>query len=330
MSTSGTRPTVVRRAPVIVIMTLALLFGAGCETQTHKGATYPAVSGAATVAPGQRVTLVATTTQIADFARQVGGDRVTVIDLIKPGVDPHEFEPTPQDAAQVGRANLIAINGVGLEEFLGKLLEQAGGGKPVAVLSEGVTIRKPTKVESDDHGHSEGDPHIWFDPRNAKIMVDNLTKALATIDPANATTYRANADAYKKRLDALDAQIQQEINTIPRERRKLVTTHDSFSYYTARYGLQYLGSVIPSLDTAAAPSAQQTAELVRRIQREKVPAIFAEQAVGSKLEQQIAADAGVKIVATLCADSLTTASGPCPTYLDQMTHDTQAIVNALR
>src|SRR5262249_38957296 len=160
-----------------------------------------------------------------DFARQIGGDRINLTDLVKPGVDPHEYEPTPQDARDVAQANLIAINGVGLESYIGKLLEQAGGNKPVVVLSKGVKIRK----SSDDE--EEGDPNIWLTPKNAKIMVDNPAQALGKVDPAGAATYTANATAYKAKLDDLDARIKAQIDSIPKDRRKLVTNHDAFGYY---------------------------------------------------------------------------------------------------
>lgn len=311
------------RLGVLALAALCLALVA-CGSDAKHTDDYPEIRNPPTVVPGQKVTVVATTTQIADFARVVGGERVNVIDLIKPGVDPHEFEPTPQDAQRVAQANLIAVNGVGLEAFLDKLLRQAGGDKPVAVLSRGVKIRKGSGDDKD------GDPHIWYNPLNAKIMVTNLADALAKVDPAGASVYRANAEAYNKQLDELDRSIQEQINSIPKDRRKIVTNHDAFGYYIDRYGLKFVGSVIPSLETHAQPSAQETANLIRKIRNEKVPAIFTESAVNPRLEEQIARDAGVKVVATLCADSLSDANGPCPTYLAMMQHDTKTIVDALR
>ncbi len=316
-----------RPALGIILSALAalLVLAAACGSDEKRADDFPAIKNPLTVTPGQKVNLVATTTQIADFARVVGGDRVTVTDLIKPGIDPHEFEPTPQNAQSVAQANLIAINGIGLEAFMAKLLQQAGADKPVAVLSKGVKIRKGSGDEE-----KEGDPHIWYNPQNAKIMVTNLADALGKVDPAGASAYKANADVYNKQLDALDKSIQEQITTIPKDRRKMVTNHDAFGYYIDHYGLKFVGSVIPSLETNAQPSAQETANLIRKIQQEKVPAIFTEAAVNPKLEEQIAKDAGVKVVATLCADSLSDASGPCPTYLALMQHDTKTIVDALR
>jgi zinc/manganese transport system substrate-binding protein/manganese/iron transport system substrate-binding protein len=306
-------------------LALVALLVAACSSDDKKaGDNFPGIKNPPTVTPGQKVNVVATTTQVADFARQIGGDRINLTDLVKPGVDPHEYEPTPQDARDVAQANLIAINGVGLESYIGKLLEQAGGNKPVVVLSKGVKIRKG----SDDE--KEGDPHIWLNPQNAKIMVDNLAQALGKVDPAGAATYTANATAYKAKLDDLDARIKAQIDSIPKDRRKLVTNHDAFGYYIDHYGLTFVGSVIPSLDTNAAPSAQQVADIVKKIKEQKVPAIFTESSINPKLEEQIAQDAGVKVVATLYADSLGPSDSPGGTYLGMMEFDTKAIVDGLK
>ena len=328
-SVARRRTIAARRTPTrrlaSALLAVLLISTTACATGRKQLDDYPEIKNPPTVTPGQNVNIVATTTQVADFARVVGGDDVSVTDLVKPGVDPHEYEPAPQDVQRLAQADLIAINGVGLETFLGKLLEQSGGNKPVAVLSRGVKIRKGS-------GENEkgGDPHIWLNPLNATIMVDNLADALGKVDPARAATYRANADAYKQQLDALDKSIQEQINTIPRDRRKIVTTHDAFGYYIDRYGLTFVGSVIPSLETNAQPSAQQVAEMVKKIKQQNVPAIFTESSLNPKLEEQIAQDAGVKVVASLYVDSLGPPGSPAATYLGMMQANTTAIVDGLR
>lgn len=303
----------------VIALTLA-----GCSKDSKKAEEFPKITNPPTVVAGQKVNVVATTTQVADFVRVIGRDRVNLTDLVKPGVDPHEFAPTPGDVQSVSQANLIAINGVGLEGYLTKLLQQGGGNKPVAVLSEGVKIRKGSEDEK------EGDPHIWFNPQNVKIMVDNLAAALGKVDPAGAQSYTANAATYKQELDALDKRTQDQINTIPKDRRKMVTNHDAFSYYFNRYGLTYVGAVIPSLDTNAEPSAQQVADIVTKIQKQKVPAIFTESSLNPKLEEQIARDAKVKVVATLYGDSLGAAGTPGASYIGMMDANTKAIVDGLK
>jgi zinc/manganese transport system substrate-binding protein/manganese/iron transport system substrate-binding protein len=312
------RSLVLSLAPLLFLL-------AACGSTDKRADDFPEIKNPPTVAPGQKVNLVATTTQVADFARVVGGDRVTVIDLVKPGTDAHEYEPTPQDAQHVAQADLIAINGVGLEAYLGNLLEQAGSDRPVAVLSRGIKTRKGAGDEQ-----KAGDPHVWLNPLNVKTMVDNLAAALSAVDPAGADSYRANAAAYKQQLDALDTSIQEQINTIPRDRRKVVTTHDAFGYYIDRYGLTYVGSVIPSTDTNAQPSAKQVADIVRTIKQERVPAIFIESSLNPKLEEQIAQDAGVKVVGTLYTDSLGEPGSAAATYLGMMQANTTAIVDGLR
>ena len=314
-----------RRAGHVLASTCLLLFlAAACGNDT-KHDEFPPLTSPPTVTPGQKVNVVASTTQIADFARIVGGDRINLTDLVKPGVDPHDFEPTPQDVQKVTQAHLIAINGVGLEQFMDQLLEQAGGGKPVAVLSRGVKLRKGTGDEA-----KTGDPHVWLNPQNAQIMVDNLADALAKVDPTGAAVYRANADAYKLQLDDLDRRIEEQINTIPKERRKVVTNHDALGYYLDRYGITFVGAAIPSLETHAAPSARQIAETVRKVRKENVPAVFTESSLDPRLEEQIAREAGVKVVAMLYADSLGPPGSPAATYLAMMEHNTRTIVDALR
>lgn len=301
----------------------ATLLAASCAGAKQSD-EYPAITNPPTVTPGATVNVVATTTQAADFARVVGGDRVSVVGLVKPGIDPHLYAATPEDVRSVARADLLVVNGVGLDQFVRRTLREAGKGKPVALLSRGVPLRMGGA------GQRQADPHFWYDPRNAKIAVETVAAALAAVDPAGESTYRANRDAYLVQLDAADARVQAQIATIPQERRKLVTNHDSFAYYTARYGLEYVGAVIPSLETNAAPSAKQISDLIRLIQRQQVPAIFADAVVNPKLEEQIARETGVQVVATLCADSLTAPGGACDSYLQWLEHDTKVIVDALR
>lgn len=319
-----------RRFPrlCVLLLPLSLLLAACGGGNDDKGVTYPEITNPATVPAGRKVNLVVTTTQIADFGRVVGGDRVNVTGLAQPGADLHDFQPAPADAQRVAEADLIAVNGVGLDDYLAGLLKEAGGKKPVAVLSKGVTLREGAAHEDEDE-HAN-DPHIWLDPRNAKVMVTNLAEALAKVDPAGASVYNANAAAYNARIDELDRQIQAQIETLPRERRKVVTNHDALGYYLNRYGLTFVGSVIPNLDSNTQPSAKEVAEIVTKIREQGVPAIFAESSINPALAQQIATEAGVKVVATLYADSLGPQGSGADTYIGMMEHNTRAIVDGLR
>jgi zinc/manganese transport system substrate-binding protein/manganese/iron transport system substrate-binding protein len=273
------------------------------------------------------VSVVATTTQVADFVRSVGGEKVAVTQVLKPNVDPHDFEASPADIVAIGRADLLVKNGVGLEKWLEQTVTAAGYSGPVVDASTGVSIRPGDAQEP------AGDPHIWQDPRNAKIMVANIADGLAAADAADAGYFRERAAAYQSKLDALDAQIAAKIATIPAGQRKLVTNHDAFGYYIARYGLEFVGSVIPSFDTSAELSGRQIQDLVAKIKATGVKAIFSESSLPPKTAQTIAAEAGIRVEAgedSLYADTLGPAGSAGATYLEAMTHNTDVIVAALR
>lgn len=282
--------------------------------------------GAAGAPAGEKLAVVATTTQVADFVRNVGGDKVAVTQIIKANVDPHDFEPSPADVANIGKAKLVVKSGVGLEKWLDQTVSAAGFAGTMVDASKGVTIRQ-AKDEP------EGDPHIWHNPRNAKIMVANIEAALSASDARNAATYKQNLTAYQAKLDKLDADIEAKINTIPPGQRTLVTDHDALGYYVDRYGLEFVGSVIPTFDTSAELSSAQITDLVAKIKATGVKAIFVSSSLPPKTSEAIAAQAGVKVVAgedSLYADTLGPVGSPGGTYIDALTHNTDVIVTALR
>ncbi|WP_423748042.1 metal ABC transporter substrate-binding protein, partial [Frankia canadensis] len=276
-----------------------------------------------------RLGVVATTSQVADFARTVGGDRVSVTQILRPGVDPHDYEPTPRDLGAIGDAGVLVENGVGLESWLDDAID-AGGFQGVRVdSSQGVRIR------NGDGGSEEkgGDPHIWHDPLNVKIMAANIERGLSRADPANAHAYQANLAAYDVRLDALDADIRRQIATIPPADRKLVTNHDAFGYYIARYGLTFVGSIIPSFDTAAELSGSSIKQLVARIRETGAKAVFSESSLPPRTARTIAAEAGVRVEAgedSLYGDALGPPGSDGDTYIHMEEHNTRTIVAALR
>ncbi|WP_199512110.1 metal ABC transporter substrate-binding protein [Nucisporomicrobium flavum] len=294
---------------------LALLGGCGSGDEA---------AGAASASPGARLAVVATTPEVADFVRTIGGADVAVTQIIKPNVDPHDYEPTPADLQAIGAAKLVVKNGVGLEEWLDRTIEAAGFGGTVVDSSRGVTLR--------DGEGGEHDPHIWHDPRNAKIMVTNIEKRLAAADPARAADFAKNLAGYSGQLDKLDADAEAAFAKIPAAQRKLVTNHDAFGYYVERYRLQFVGSVIPSLDTSAELSAQQLADLVAKIKSTGTRAIFTESSLPPRTAEAIARQAGVKVVAgddALYGDSLGAPGTPEGTYLGAERHNTEVIVAAL-
>jgi ABC-type Zn uptake system ZnuABC Zn-binding protein ZnuA len=293
----------------------ALVLAVGCSS--GRGTSGPA-------GPGGRLEVVATTTQVADFARNVGGDRVHVTGILKPNVDPHDYEPSPADVDAIARADLVVENGVGLERWLHDVIESSGFKGTVVDTSRGVRIRQGTGEEGGS------DPHIWQDPRNAKVMAGNIERALAAAEPAAAATFRANFDAYAAKLDALDARVAAQIRGLAN--KKLVTNHDAFGYYVDRYGLEFVGSIIPSFDTSAELSGRDVQDLVARIRATKVKAIFSESSLPPRTAETIAREAGVRVVegeSSLYGDTLGPAGSDGDTYLKMLEHNTRTIVSNL-
>jgi len=284
---------------------------------------------AASPAGGQGQNVLAVETYLADVAQSVAGDRLTVGALMPLGVDPHGFEPTPQDVAKVARSQVLIANGAGVEAFLDELLQNAGGQRQVILASAGLASRQPSAGEARDED-IEGDPHFWLDPTLVIRYVENIRDGLAQADPVGAEQYAANAAAYIQKLRELDAWIVEQVGRIPPARRLLVTNHESLGYFADRYGFTIVGTVLPSVSAGASPSAQQLTQLIGHIRASGAPAIFLETGANPQLAQQIAAETGVRVVATLYTHSLTDATGAAPTYIDMMKHNTRVIVDALR
>ncbi len=264
-------------------------------------------------AGGGTPTVVATTTQGADLARNVAGDRAQVTSLLKPNSDPHGYEPRAGDVKALARADVVVRSGGEVDEWLEEA--QAGAGSNAPVL----TLGRRTGEE----------PHWWQDPRAALHAVAVLRDGLTKADAAGRARYAANAERYIGELRRLDRTIASCIATIPAARRKLVTTHDALGAYADRYGLKVIATVIPSRSTRGQASAGETAELVRTIRREKVPAVFAESSVRSDVERAIARDAGARVAPALWADSLGPEGSPGATYIGSMEDNTHTIAAAL-
>jgi ABC-type Zn uptake system ZnuABC Zn-binding protein ZnuA len=279
---------------------------------------------------------VATTTQIGDFARQVGGDRIALTVLLRPNQDAHDFEPEPSQLRAIADSDLVLRNGIGLDAFLNRALE--GSKARVVVLSDGIALREGEHEHEDEgyldeEAHEEAgghDPHVWFDVANARVMVENLRDALAELDASNATYYEDNARRYVAELDVLDARIRAEVSGLAPACRKLVTNHEVLGYYAEAYGFTLTGSVIPSTATDAQPSAADVAEIVRRIRGERVTAIFAEASANPALVRQVGREAGVSVVDDLFGDSLGPKGSGGETYIEMMQANTSKIVGALR
>ncbi len=412
---------------------------------------------------------------LADIAQQVAGDRAQIGSLIPLGIDPHAFEPTPQDVAKITDSQVLIINGAGFEGWLAETLENAGEEQQVIEAAAGLTSRgaregeeavmspeekaeqvcmalanmtaeeeiaagsdaasaaelqneveHDLEAEAQEHeaellslklnpvgggyegfilfevaengeyvvaanggtltvigadgmpmeveetlpvncaglnvgilldlepgkytialsglavektpffvgslgGHNhEGDPHFWLDPNNVIKYVENIRDGLIIADPSGMDAYNQNAAAYITKLNDLDSWINEQVSDIPEERRKIVTNHESFGYFADRYGFQIIGTIIPSVNTGASPSAQQMARLVDHIRGTGAIAIFLETGSNPQLAEQIATETGIKVVSKLYTHSITEASGEAPTYIDMMKYNVQTIVEALK
>ena len=245
-----------------------------------------------------RVQVVATTMQLQDFTRQVGGDRVELTGILDAEAEPHEYEPTPSDADAVSRAELVVSNGANLDEWLGDLLDQAGADAPRVEATRGVRLL-PTEEEG-----FPGDPHVWHDPGLAKSMVDNVAAGLTRADPGGREAYARNAQAYGRRIDRMAAAIREQFASVPPDRRNLVTSHDAFGYFARAYDVNLVGSVLPTITTESEPSAQQLRRLVDEIRANDVRTVFTEEAVEPRLERRVAQEAGAGVSTSLYADVL--------------------------
>jgi manganese/iron transport system substrate-binding protein len=305
-----------RLAPLACGLLLALALGAGLLPRVR----------AQTVAPRPGPRVVASTTIFADLVRQVGGDRLASVQSVVPaGVDVEDYEPTPQDLQAVAGADLLVMNGLALDRWVPKLVQAANPGVPTLVLSDGLPVLGIGTSEDEDIARN-GNPHFWLDPQYAKVYVRKIHDQLVSIDPDGAAIYDANTAGYLAQLDELDMWIQQQVAAIPPDDRKLVTFHEAYPYFAARYGFQLVGVITPS--PGQEPSAGELARLVQEVKAAHVKAVFSEAQFSPRLTQALAQEAGVRQVVTdLYNDSL--GDPPADSYLGMMRYDVERIVEAL-
>ena len=276
--------------------------------------------------PGNKLKVVATFSVLGDFVQNVGGDRIELTTLAKPGVDTHTYEPTPADSAALADARLVFENGLGFERWLDKLYT-ASDSKAVRVV---VTKSIQPRILTEDDEQGETDPHAWHSVSNAISMVEAIREALVQADPANAPAYQANAQAYLEQLQELNKWIGQQVGTLPAERRKLVTTHDTFGYFAEQYGFEILGTLLPTSTEGASPSAQEIAALVEKVKAAGVPAVFSENVSSNALLKQVADEAGVKVIVSLYTDALGEPGSQGDTYLRMERFNVATLVEALK
>jgi zinc/manganese transport system substrate-binding protein len=276
---------------------------------------------AISVAPAHaqtRLSVVASFSIIGDFVKNVGGDHVAVTTLVGPDGDVHVYAPTPSDVRNIADAKLLVINGFGLEGWLPRLLQAAGNRASIVTATAGIT---PLRAGSD------ADPHAWQSVTNAEKYVANIRDALIAADPADADFFRQNAQAYLAELEALDGEVRQAVGQIPEGRRRVISTHDAFGYFAARYGIQFIAPI--GVSTEAEPSARDIAKIIAQVKTEHIPAVFLERISDPRLMRRIAAETGASIGGTLYSDSLTDEKGDAPTYIDMVRHNIRTLTSAL-
>jgi ABC-type Zn uptake system ZnuABC Zn-binding protein ZnuA len=300
-----------------LILAVFLLFTAlaGC-------APAPAPAGTS-----QTIKIIAVETFLADIAQNVAGERAHVESLLPADLDPHAFEPTPQDVAKISTSQVLIVNGHGLEGWLDKMLRNAGGQRLVIEASAGLPSRAPKTGEATE---PEGDPHFWLDPLSVVRYVENIRDGLSQADPPGKDSYAKNAAAYIAQLRELDGWVKQQVEQIPAGQRQLVTNHETFGYFADRYGFIISGSILSSVSSSASPSAREIAALIDHIRQSKARAIFLETGTNPQLADQIANETGIQVVTGLYTHSITAAGGKAPSYIEMIKVDTAMIVAALK
>jgi zinc/manganese transport system substrate-binding protein len=265
---------------------------------------------------GGDLTVVATTTEAADLARQVGGSRVNVEGMLRPGGDPHDYEPRPSDVEAVAGATLVIRSGGEVDDWLEDVIDNAGGDAEAMTLLDSVR-------------RLDDDPHWWQDATNGVRAVEAIRAELSKVDPEGRAAYARNAERTVRRLERLDRTIAACVDRVPPGKRKIVTTHDALGYFARRYGVEVVGAVIPSLSTQAQASAGDVQRLVEQIRREGVEAVFPESSVNPDIERAIAREAGARIGDSLYADSLGPKGSAGETYAGALAADAAALVRGM-
>jgi ABC-type Zn uptake system ZnuABC Zn-binding protein ZnuA len=302
----------------------------GHQEEEHAHAGLPELSPVS-LGEDEKLRVVATTSILADVVKNVGGVPILLTTLLPLGADPHSYNATPEDLRKLSDAHVVFMVGEGVEESMLSVLANREGSSALIAVNTGIDLlTADEEAQSEDaHDHHGSDPHTWMAVPNVIHWTEIIAQSLRTLDPANAETYTTNAATYTAELEMLDAEIQTAAAALPTESRKLVTDHESFGHFAARYGFTIIGSVIPSLSTLSSPTAQEVAALQQQIMEEGVEVIFVGSTTNPDLAEQIATDLGIRLV-PLYAESLSAADGPAPTYIELMRYDIAAIVGAAR
>jgi zinc/manganese transport system substrate-binding protein len=266
-----------------------------------------------------KVKAVASFTILADLVAQVGGDGVEVTTIVGPDADAHVYEPKPDDAKAMAAADVVFVNGLGLEGFLDRLITASGFSKDIVTASKDV---KPLPGED-----AAPDPHAWHDIGNVKTYVKNIADGLCKADDAACPVFRENAQLYSTKLDQLDSDITANLANVPANKRIVITSHDAFSYLGHANGIRFLAP--EGFSTESEASARDVANIIRQIREEKATALFVESISNPRLIEQIATETGLTVGGALYSDALSQKNGPASTYIDMMRHNTKLLTAAM-
>lgn len=288
-------------------ITLAIFIGLFCLTAHagNEGASRP-------------LKVIASFSILADMAQTIAGDAADVSALVGPNADAHVFEPSPTDARQLASADLIIVNGLHFEGWIDRLIVASAYRGPVVVASRGITPRLLNDAP---------DPHAWQNISNAKQYVENIRQALVQAAPARSATINLRAAAYQQQLDLLEKTVIAQINTIPREARRVITSHDAFGYFGDRYGIEFLAP--QGWSTGSEASAADVARIIQEIRSLKVRALFIENISDSRLVKHIASEAQVNVGGTLYSDALSLPGTEADTYLTLFSHNITTLTHAM-
>ncbi|MBI2030132.1 metal ABC transporter substrate-binding protein [Candidatus Kaiserbacteria bacterium] len=269
-----------------------------------------------------KITVLSTFTVISDMVREVGGDRVNAVSLTKPGVEIHGYEPTPGDLVRASGADIIFDNGLNLEVWASKLYASIPD-VPHVTLSDGVQVIAIKEGAYKD----KPNPHAWMSPKQGLVYVENIRRALIELSPQDAEYFNARAQAYSDKIRALDVQLDQSLNSIPRSKRYLVTCEGAFTYLTKDYGMHEL--YLWAINDESQGSPQQIAKVVDTVKRDKIDVVFCESTIEPRIQREVAQASGARMGGVLYVDSLSDASGPAPTYLALLEHTVDTITSGL-
>lgn len=277
------------------------------------------------VSAAEKIRVSSFSTVLTEIAQKVGGDRVEVTGHVKPGIDPHEYEPKASDIRTVTNADLVLLSAKHLEGYVGKLKEATGTKGHVVEVGDQMPSLK-LAVEYGEHAHDSEDPHWWHSPKNLKIATKVVRDELIKLSPADKAAFTANASAYMQRLEVLDDWVRAKISELPRDKRKLVTNHDAFGYFARDYGFTVMP--ISGMSKNDQPGSKNVADLIAKIKEAHVKAVFSEDVANPKVIQEVTRETGAKFGGDLLSDGLGT--GDAGTVEGMFRRNVTTIIEALK